>query len=597
MMGIFQRAFETRSQLSNPPEWLVKLLGIGTKTAAGISVTESSALEYSPIYTAVKILAETILSLPLIYYERIGDKEKKRAVDQPLYPILHDIANPEMSAPVFREVMQGHLGTWGNGYAEIEYDGAGRIKALWPLRPDKMTPERVQGTGVLIYKYILPDWLGSKGVVLPASRVFHIPAFGFDGIMGYSPIRYNRESIGLGMGQQEYSARLFSNDARPGIVLKYGGVMNKNVKDRMREDWEEMHSGLTNKHRIAILEDGLDIKEIGFPPQETQLIESRRFSLEDAARIYRIPMHMMGDLSRSTNNNIEEQSQEFISYCIYPWLVRWEKQILLKLQTEPERKKYFAEFLVDGFLRADIEKRYKAYDIAWRNSWINADEIREKENMNPQPDGQGKKYWAPLNMLPVDMVINPELNPKAQTDPVVQTKSFRSLEGRQRIKTAYKRLFRDAVFRMLWKEKQNIPKEAERFLKESDEAGFFDWLETFYREDQDYIQRQVLPVYWSYAELIYAETAEEIGIETKLTPDFEVFIRKYVADFVVNYTKNSINEIKALKTAEEIRKLVESWDQIKPETIAQTETDAAEEAFYQETVKESGKIIKLRALN
>lgn len=397
-MGIISGMIKnaTTSTLSNPSQWLVDLMG-GKSTATGISVNEQNALQSTAVFACVRILSETVASLPLPMYKRIAERGKARAPDHPLYSVLDDIANEEMTAYSLRETLQGHLGTWGNAYAEIEWDMAGRVKGLWPLRPDQTWPERNPDTNKLQYRTVLPD---GTGVILPFERVFHIPGFGFDGLVGYNPIRLFRESIGLAMATEEYGARFFGNGAKPGGVLEHPNKLSKEAQDRLRESWNEMHRGLSKQHRIAILEEGMSYKQIGIPPEDAQFLETRKFQTSEIARIYRVPPHMIGDLERATFSNIEHQSIEFVQHTIRPWLVRWEKSIKFKLLTPNERKRFFAEHLVDGLLRGDTKSRYDSYAVARQNGWMSANDIRKLENMNPIEGGD--IYLVNGNMVPTD---------------------------------------------------------------------------------------------------------------------------------------------------------------------------------------------------
>jgi HK97 family phage portal protein len=365
------------------------------QSKTGVSVTEQSALTNVAVWSCVRILSETVASLPLFLYQRM-ERGKQRAIDHPLYSLLHDRPNPEMTSFTFRETLMAHLVTWGNAYAEIEYqDDRLTPKALWPLRPDMMRVERDKQTKQIVYRYSLPADYGQT--VLPAYKVLHIPGLGFDGIVGYSPITMARESIGLSMGLEEYGARFFSGGATPGGVLEHPAKLSKEAQDRLRSSWNEMHQGLSNQHRIAILEEGMKFNKIGIPLDDAQFLESRKFQKSEIAALFHVPPHMIGDLERATFSNIEEQALEFVVYTMRPWLVRWEQVFNWKLLTAPGDDVYFAEFMVDALLRGNIQARYQAYATARQWGWMSANDIRELENQNPI-DG-GDIYLNPLNMI------------------------------------------------------------------------------------------------------------------------------------------------------------------------------------------------------
>jgi HK97 family phage portal protein len=249
--------------------------------------------------------------------------------------------------------------------------------------------------GRLIYKYLKDG----QQIILTSEQVLHIPGLGFDGIKGYSPIHMAREAIGLALATEEFGARFFGNGARPGGILEHPGV----VKDpeKLRKSWEEVYKGIKNSHKIAVLEEGMKYHEIGIPPEDAQFLETRRFQLNEICRIFRVPPHLVGDLTRATFSNIEHQSIEFVVHTIRPWLVRWEQAITKCLLREGERKIYFPKFTVDGLLRGDFKARMEGYAIGRQNGWLSANDIRELEDLNPIPEEQGGDlYLVNGNMIP-----------------------------------------------------------------------------------------------------------------------------------------------------------------------------------------------------
>jgi HK97 family phage portal protein len=356
----------------------------------GKSVTEATALATVAVYACVRILSETLASLPLILYRRLP-RGKERATDHPLYSILHDSPNPEMSAFNFKEALMAHLVTWGNNYAEIEWEDRLTVKGLWPLRPDRI--QAVRENENIVYKYNSPTGM----VSLPSYRVLHIPGLSFDGLVGYAPITLAREAIGLSLATEEFGARFFGNGSAPGGALKHPKTMSKEAKENLRKAWNEQHSGLENQHKVAILEEGLDWVKIGIPPNDAQFLETRKFQKNEIASFFHIPPHMIGDLERATFSNIEEQALEFVVYTMRPWLVRWEQAINQKLLNPNERKEYFVEFLVDALLRGNFESRTRGYWQAIQGGWMSPNEVRDLENRNPREGGD--EYLQPVNMV------------------------------------------------------------------------------------------------------------------------------------------------------------------------------------------------------
>lgn len=287
-----------------------------------------------------------------------------------------------MTSFVFRETLMSHLLLWGNAYAQIIRDGRGQVLALYPLMPDKITVDRA-ANGELFYKY-----QSDKGeVVMRKEMVLHIPGLGFDGLIGYSPIAMAKNAIGMAIATEEYGSKFFSNGANPGGVLEHPGV----VKDpkRVRESWNAVYQGSSNAHRIAVLEEGMRFTSIGIPPEQAQFLETRKFQINEIARIFRIPPHMIGDLEKSSFSNIEQQSLEFVKYTLDPWVIRWEQSMQKALLSDSEKSQYFIRFSVDGLLRGDYASRMAGYATGRQNGWLSTNDIRELENLNRIPEALG----------------------------------------------------------------------------------------------------------------------------------------------------------------------------------------------------------------
>jgi len=350
-------------------------------TASGKTVNERTAMQTTAVYACVRIMAETLASLPLHTYKHTaGGKEK--ATNHQLYYLLHDEPNPEMTSFVFRETLMSHLLLWGNAYAQIIRDGRGNVLSLYPLLPDKMTVDRTS-TGELYYEY----QKDTGTVILRREEVLHIPGLGFDGLVGYSPIAMSKNAIGMAIATEEYGAKFFANGANPGGVLEHPGV----VKDpkRVRESWNAVYQGSSNAHRVAVLEEGMKFQSIGIPPEQAQFIATRKFQITEIARIFRIPPHMIGDLEKSSFSNIEQQSLEFVKYTLDPWVVRWEQAIQRALLSPAEKRDFFIKFNVDGLLRGDYQSRMNGYAVGRQNGWLSSNDIRELENLNRIPEELG----------------------------------------------------------------------------------------------------------------------------------------------------------------------------------------------------------------
>jgi len=356
------------------------------------------------VYPCVRILAEPIAGLPLHLYRYRDDGGKEKAIDHPLYLLLHDEPNPEMSSFVFRETLMTHLLLWGNAYAQIIRNGKGEVVALYPLMPNKMSVDR-DSDGHLYYTYQRSneEALIAEGtkVVLSPKDVLHIPGLGFDGLVGYSPIAMAKNAIGLAIATEEYGSKFFANGATPSGILEYPGT----VKDpeKVRDSWTRGFSGSGNAHKVAVLEEGMKYTPISISPEQAQFLETRKFQINEIARIFRVPPHMVGDLDKSSFSNIEQQSLEFVKYTLDPWVVRWEQSIQRTLLQDEEKPRYFVKFNLEGLLRGDYQSRMNGYATARQNGWMSANDIRELENLDRiPPESGGDLYLINGNMLPLD---------------------------------------------------------------------------------------------------------------------------------------------------------------------------------------------------
>ena len=394
-MGILSGLFRSRDKPTDRTAGSSYSFFLGG-TASGKYVTERSAMQMTAVYCCVRILSEAVASLPLQFYRYTDDGGKEKAVEHPLYFLLHDEPNPEMTSFIFRETLMTHLLLWGNAYSQIIRNGKGEVVALYPLMPDRMKVDRDEH-GRLYYEYTVydsDDVDGRKGtnkvgrtVRLQPHDVLHIPGLGFDGLVGYSPIAMAKNAIGLAIATEEYGSKFFANGAAPSGVLEHPGT----IKDpsKVRESWQATFGGSGNANKIAVLEEGMKYTPISISPEQAQFLETRKFQIDEIARIFRVPPHMIGDLEKSSFNNIEQQSLEFGKYTLDPWVSRWEQAMVRALLTPDEKKKYFFKFNVDGLLRGDYQSRMNGYATARQNGWMSANDIRELENLDRIPAEQG----------------------------------------------------------------------------------------------------------------------------------------------------------------------------------------------------------------
>ena len=284
-----------------------------------------------------------------------------------------------------------HLLLWGNGFVQIIRNGKGEVTALYPLMPNRMTVDRDEN-GHIYYQYL---W--SKGsdaptmketiVKLSPHEVMQIPGLGFDGLVGYSPIAMAKNSIGLSMACEEYGSKFFENGAAPSGVLEHPGILKD--PEKVRDSWQVAFGGSQNAGKIAVLEEGMKYSPISINPQEAQFLDTRKFQIDEIARIFRVPPHMIGDLEHATFSNIEEQSLEFVTYSLQPWLTRIESAISRSLLTKEEKMVYYARFNVDGLLRGNYASRMQGYATGISNGFMCVNDVRRLENMDLVPDEEG----------------------------------------------------------------------------------------------------------------------------------------------------------------------------------------------------------------
>lgn len=401
-MRIFKRKARDHPKVENRTVGSNYTFYMGGSTA-GKAVTERSAMQMTAVYSCVRILAEAVAGLPLHFYEYKEDGSKQKAINTNLYHLLHDEPNPEMTSFVFRETLMTHLLLWGNAYAQIIRNGKGEVIALYPLMANKMQVDRDEN-GELYYIYSRSTdeakTMEGNTVYLSQREVLHIPGLGFDGLVGYSPIAMAKNAIGLAMATEEYGAKFFANGAAPSGVLEHPGT----IKDpaRLRENWNATFGGSTNSGKVAVLEEGMKYTPISISPEQAQFLETRKFQINEIARIFRVPPHMLADLEKSSFSNIEQQSLEFVKYTLDPWVIRWEQSLSRSLLSPEEKKKYFFKFNLEGLLRGDYASRMSGYATARQNGWMSANDIRGLENLDKiPPELGGDLYLINGNMLPL----------------------------------------------------------------------------------------------------------------------------------------------------------------------------------------------------
>ncbi len=394
MANFLQRFFKSRDKptdsVSSAPTFYMG------QSVSGKVVNERSSMQTTAVFACVRIIAETVASLPLHTYKYNGEG-KEKVQDHPIYKLLHDEPNPEMTSFTMREAMMTHLLLWGNAYCQIIRNGRGEVISLYPLLPDKMKVDR-DSKGNLYYTYM------KEGLAyyLRPDEVLHIPGLGFDGIMGYSPVALAKNAIGLNIAAEEYGGRFFANNATPSGILSTPGSIKEPTK--VRDAWQAAYGGSFNSNRIAVLEDGLQYQAISMPNSDAQFLETRKFQIEEICRIFQVPPHMVADLSKSSFSNIETQSISFVVHTIRPWLVRLEQAMDRALFKESEKGVFFVSFNASALLRGDYKSRMDGYAIGIQNGFFSVNDVRRMENMDPiAAEEGGNLFLTNGNLLPLKM--------------------------------------------------------------------------------------------------------------------------------------------------------------------------------------------------
>lgn len=403
MNALFKRAALTtsriissvRSSLATPERWLLEFFNGGGVSPSGVYVSETTAMNFSAVFACVRLLSNALASCPLILYRRLSDGGKQRAINHPLYNVMHLRPSPlkEITAFRLKQLLQGHLGTWGNAFAyKIINQRSGQIDGLVPLVPNRMRVYRDDKTQKVLYEY-----QSETGPLLKFTKDFilHIPGFSYDGLTGYSIIRQARESIALGLATEEFGSRYFGSGTNPGAIFEHPQGLSDQAYKRLSKQLNDKAGSLGKSHKALILEEGMKFQKITVPMEDAQFLQTRKFQINEICRWWNVPPHLIGDLERSTNNNIEQQSLEFLIYTMAPWFTLWEQELSLQLLREDEQEEFYFEFLVEGLLRGDINTRYKAYKIGREGGWLSRNDIRRKEN--DEPITGGDDYLIPLN--------------------------------------------------------------------------------------------------------------------------------------------------------------------------------------------------------
>jgi HK97 family phage portal protein len=519
----------------------------GMPQASGINVTPAVAMTFSAVFAAHKILAESTAMLPLFLMRRTSSG-KSPATDQSLYGVLHDVANPEMDAYLVRETMTSSMVGRGFAIGIVDYDTDGAITALWPVPPGRAEPAR-DAEKNLIYKITMPD---GQMRVYPKWRILHLRGMSPDGINSYSPITLQRQGIGLALAAETYGASFFGNGAAPqGVLLrpKEKPALKEESAQRLINSWNDSHQGADKANKIALLEEGMDYKAIGISPEDAQFLQTREFQVEEIARWYRIPPPMLAMTDKTaTYASVEAFGVQFVTYTLFPWLVRWEKSISAQLLYENQRSYLFAEHLMTAFLRGDTAARFTAYGQARNWGWLSVNDIRALENMN----GIGKYgdiYLTPANMAPAGTQKN--------------------------LRDACLPALADAIQRVIKREVNDVRGAVVKLLRKKGVESFADWLSEFYQEHQDFIVRQMGPASQTCAGIVTDGAQTPETITERVEGSLRLFAVRRAAQ-AQGQLRDALNEP---DPAQAVDAILDGWNEQFSDRLAKFEL-SRQAAFY-----------------
>jgi HK97 family phage portal protein len=502
------------------------------RSSSGVAITETSAMTISAVYAAVRVIAETIAQLEWEVYERQDEANIER-YDHPLRLLLDQEPNAEMTAFSWRIAMMTSFYLHGNMVAEIERNRGGRPVSLWWIHPARVAMKR-DATKRIYYE--VTDEHGLNPVRLDPIDVYHVPLMAADGIVGKGLVQRARDSFGLTLGMEQYSGSSFANGARPGGILKHPGKLTTDARRNIRDEWDAMHRGADKAGRIAVLQEGMEFQAMQMSAVDAQLLEQRQFQIAEVARWFNIPPHLLRDLSRATFGNIEHQSIEYKTYTIRPLAVAMQQEAHRKLFSPSEKPTYFTELDLDDLSLADLKSRYDAYAVARQNGWMSANEIRDREGMNPIPTEDGDAYLINGNMVPLTTAMQATPTPSVGQTSVAQAEEDDSPD----LGDALRSILENDLTRLLSKERNAATRAANK------PREFLGWLDAFYQEHAVTLEQAISP------------TVRALGLHLGQSLD--------PADIVARHVEQSRQalltacEVSAERLAESVESVVSRWD-------------------------------------
>lgn len=615
-MSLIQRLLERRTSPANPDRWFIRWVG-GDETDAGVSVDTTSAMSSTAVFAAVRILAQSLATVPFGVYQAAGRRREVRP-DHLLHGVLNDDANPELTAVELREVVVANAVLMGNGYAEVARDGAGRARELWPLWPHRVRPRRLED-GALAYEVRLEN---GRTVFLSPDNVLHLRGFSRGGLVGMDVVDAVRNSIGLTLAAEKYGSGFFARGMNPSGVLEHPGELGTVARKNLEESWV---GGLDQAHRVRILEEGMTFRALSVPPETAQFLETRKFQVVEVARAFGVPPHLLAELERATFSNIEQQSIEFVRYSLRPWAVRLEKRANRLLATAERAAGYYTHHNLDALMRGDLKSRYDAYAVGRQWGWLSANDVNALEDRNPIPDGD--VYLVPTNMVPADMleefygapqdpppggggIAELEDDPDApggryltgttdhrllagivsngtSTASMRSEASRRSLDRRMDARTLVRPRLAAIGAALVDAEVDALRSSLEKHGLERDGQTFMQFVDDFYRDWPDRVAERFKPGLILLAELVRdAVAAEAEGDSEQLDAAVRAFVDEYSDTLGVRWSAGSRRQLQAIVDETDPRDLLEAiegrlleWSATRADGNAEREATRAESAI------------------
>lgn len=518
----------------------------GLPSTAGIVVDEVSALQLSTVYACVRIISESVASLPINVFKetQTGMREAK---ELPVYDVLRHQVNDNITAFMFFELAVSQACLFGNSYSIIERNRAGQVTGLVPVEPAYVSVNLTE-SGKVAYRITTK----TNDLALPAEDVLHIKGLGPNGLKGYSPIQLAKEAVGLGLAAEQYGAAYFGNAAMPSGVLSVPGKLSDEAFNNLRRSWENLHRGSQNSARVALLEGGVEFKPLTLPPNESQFLQTRKFQTSEIARIFRVPPTMLADLEGSASyGSIYELNRAFVSHTLTPWARRIENELEVKLLPS---KEYAVQFQFEELLRGDQESRFRSYQLARQAGFLSINDIRKQEALDPIGTN-GDEYLSPLNMERLRAGDSSSEQPQERAE--YKFKPIERSSGREKIKPELNKALRTITDFEL--------QEVREYLASNDQEGLRDWAEEFYTGR---FQRQaftmVLPAIVKFSEVVRSSLEQEIGA---LVPLQEETLRNMADRFSIRRSVRSKQNL----SSSDIESTLEYWAEEKVDEIIESE--------------------------